>query len=115
VAARAASPLSIRVYVHDSTNFEQPAKKGTLWKAASRIPGVQVLVDKEGALARAFGADTSGASLLYDRTGRLLFEGGITGARGHEGENANEDVLLACLQGTLAGPIRTQTFGCSIF
>ena len=35
-----------------------------------------------------FGAETSGQTLLYDRDGRLLFSGGTTGSRGHDGDNA---------------------------
>ena len=115
VAARAPGRFSARVYIHDAAGMQRPAAEGRLWKAASRIPGAQVLADHDGTLARTFGAETSGVALLYDRAGQLLFHGGITGARGHEGGNANEDALLACLREAPSAPTKTHAYGCSIF
>lgn len=115
VVAQAPNQFAARVYIYDPTRAEQTVPDGTLWKAASRIPGAQVLADRGGAMARAFGAETSGMSLLYDPSGRLLFCGGITGGRGHEGDNANEDALLGCLQNSPPVPTKTHTYGCSIF
>lgn len=115
VMTHAPNAFSARVYVYDSTQMERPAPEGPIWQAASQIPGVQVLADRDGKIARAFGAETSGVSLLYDATGRLLFQGGITGARGHEGDNANEDALLACLRKAPTASTKTHTYGCRIF
>ncbi|MBI3298851.1 MAG: RedB protein [Elusimicrobia bacterium] len=85
-----------------------------LWRAAARIPGVQALADAGGAEARRMGAETSGQTLLFDAAGRLLFSGGITGARGHPGANAGRDAVLAALLdgGTPRGT--TQVFGCAL-
>src|ERR1700722_16079108 len=47
-----------------------------LWKSAAAIPGVSVGVDFEGTDAQAFGATTSGATIVYDANGKLLFSGG---------------------------------------
>lgn len=115
IVARRAGPFSLCVYVYESTSFERAASDGPLWKAASRISGVQMVADKEGEMARAFAVRTSGASLLYDASGRLLFQGGVTGARGHEGENSYEDALLACLRQAPSVCVTTPTYGCSIF
>ena len=115
VMTRAQGQIVARVYIYDSAGLERPASDGPIWQSAKRIPGVQVLADRDGAMARTFGAETSGASLLYDPSGRLLFQGGITEARGHEGENASEDALLTCLQKRPATSIRTHTYGCPIF
>ena len=90
-----------------------------LWRAAAEIPGVQVRSDEGGQLARnAFHAATSGQTLLYDAEGRLLFRGGITAARGHEGDNTGESAIRALLAGqggtqTVAGT--APVFGCSLF
>ncbi|HEY6421580.1 MAG TPA: hypothetical protein VIX59_21490 [Candidatus Binataceae bacterium] len=35
--------------------------------------------------------------MLYDRRGRLLFSGGITGARGHFGDNAGVSAIVALI------------------
>src|SRR4029079_17335035 len=72
--------------------FLRPADVGAdwddsdLWRSASAIPGVTRARDADGVEAARFGASTSGATLVYDTKGRLLFSGGITAARGHEGD-----------------------------
>src|SRR5580658_1048143 len=55
--------------------------------SAASIPGVEVDDDPQGRLAQKFGAETSGFVVLYNPQGKLLFSGGITGSRGHEGDN----------------------------
>lgn len=65
-----------------------------LWRSAAAIPGVAVSCDESGAEARRYGAETSGQVLLYDPSGHLLFHGGITGARGHAGDNESRDELV---------------------
>src|SRR5258706_10655965 len=70
-----------------------------LWRQAARIPGVTVVRDDGGAEAARFGSQTSGQTLLYDAGGRLVFDGGTTGSRGHVGENAGVDAMMARLGG----------------
>lgn len=72
--------------------------KAELWRQASALPGVRVQVDDSGAFARRFGAATSGETLLYAPDGHLLYQGGLTGARGHEGDNAGLLAVAAILQ-----------------
>ena len=50
---------------------------------ARAIPGVRVVEDEVE--ARRFGGFTSGQVLVYGVGGALVFRGGITRARGHEG------------------------------
>jgi hypothetical protein len=85
----------------------------SLQQLARQIPGVTVKQDMAGALAKRFGAETSGHVVVYDPRGRLQFSGGITGSRGHEGDNASLDAL----QGILCGkepPRSTKVFGCPL-
>jgi hypothetical protein len=84
------------------------------WQEALSIPGVLVAPDEDGVEAKRFGAQTSGSAVLYDATGRLLFSGGITAARGQRGANDGSRAILALLEGTPA-PAKTPVFGCSIF
>jgi hypothetical protein len=86
-----------------------------LWVTASSIPGVHVLRDVDGADARRFGAWTSGQTLLYDAQGRLRFSGGITDARGHEGDNAGRASLESILFHGETPAARTSVFGCGLF
>jgi hypothetical protein len=90
-------------------------ERSGLWEQACAIPGVEVLADRAGCEARLFGARTSGTALLYDSQGALCFEGGITGARGHEGDNAGKSAVLACVQACLGRSASVPVFGCPLF
>lgn len=83
-----------------------------LWTTAAAIPGVQVMSDDDGAQARAFGSQVSGQTLLYAPEGALLFSGGITAARGHEGDSAGRASLTALLIHQQGGRTSTPVFGC---
>ena len=72
-------------------------EKTDLWQSAASIPGVNVVVDDGGVEARRFHAVTSGQTVLYDAEGRLLFSGGITGSRGHSGDNAGRSAIVSLL------------------
>jgi hypothetical protein len=85
-----------------------------LWRTASKLPGVRLLSDADGTLARRFGATTSGHALVYDASGRLLFDGGITSARGHQGDNAGSNSIIALLSGDGSAVRSTPVFGCPI-
>ena len=84
------------------------------WAGAMRIPGVAVAVDRDGAEAARFGAHTSGQVLLYDAGGRLLFQGGITGGRGHAGDNLGEARVAALLSGGAVDRSTSPVFGCAL-
>lgn len=63
----------------------------------SFMPIVSVHDDPGGAEARRFGVATSGHVLLFDRSGRRIFTGGITPSRGHEGANRGADDVASRL------------------
>jgi hypothetical protein len=102
--------------------FSRPAgvpdgwERGPLWSQASAIPGARVILDPGGHLAALFGAETSGLAALYSGSGRLLYRGGLTPGRGHEGDNFGSDSIAALAQGktsrvsTPRGPV----FGCAL-
>lgn len=87
------------------------------WESASLIPGATVTEDPGGAEARRFGAETSGQVVVYDAEGRLAFRGGITGSRGHEGENAGLAGAIASVRAAAApaeGALASAVFGCAL-
>jgi hypothetical protein len=86
-----------------------------LWSVAAAIPGVTALRDADGTEARRFGAQTSGLALLYDDRGTLVFSGGITDARGHQGDNAGSDAIRAWFDGRRTTPVSTPVYGCGLF
>ena len=86
-----------------------------LWQSASRIPGVKVIQDSEGAEARLFHGATSGQAILYDREGHLQFTGGITASRGHSGDNEGRSAIVSLVNAKVADQRETLVFGCPLF
>jgi hypothetical protein len=86
-----------------------------LWRRAAAIPGANVSLDAAGAEARRFGSETSGHVVLYAPDGRLLFHGGITIARGHEGDSPGRAALRSLLRGEDTTPALVPVFGCALF
>ena len=85
-----------------------------LWSAAVAMPGVQVNVDVDGVEARRFGVATSGSVLLFNASGLRLFNGGITGGRGHAGDNPGGSAVLSGLRTGRAKPDHAPVFGCPL-
>lgn len=115
--ARIQSICGIRLNTH--VIFYSPSGMG--WEDTSKvrqalaIPNIHITNDVDGQLAQQFGALTSGHALLYSSNGRRIFSGGITPARGHEGENLGRSSIV---QYVLEGETeyeRTNVFGCPIF
>ena len=81
---------------------------------ADRIPEATIVTDKLGSEADKFGASTSGHVVVYDRAGRLAFSGGITGARGHVGDNDGRRGLILALRDGAIRPNEHPVFGCGL-
>jgi hypothetical protein len=116
VLARASSHRP-RTYVLllKPSSAEEGWEQTDLWQRAAALPGVTVVRDSDGAEARRFGVETSGQTMLYDAGGSLIYSGGITGSRGHSGENAGELALVALLTSGRADRNKANVFGCSLF
>lgn len=81
---------------------------------ARALPGVEVVFDRGGIEAKRFGAETSGHVLVFDEGGRRLYSGGITGSRGHQGDNAGRARVLALLSKGSADGASAHVFGCAL-
>lgn len=90
-------------------------ERDRLWRQASNIPYVQLIVDSDGLEARRFGAESSGAVQVFTPTGHVVFSGGITGARNHDGDNAGATAVTEWILSGSAGEKTTFVFGCSLF
>lgn len=86
-----------------------------LWSSAARIPGVHVLRDERATEAERFGVATSGTVALYDARGKLLFHGGITPARGHEGDSFGRERIVSLLTTGKSDRADAPVFGCALF
>jgi hypothetical protein len=107
--------LAVRVLFIKPSKLPNDWTQGALWKNASAIPGVTVGMDSDGAEARRFGAESSGYVVFYDRYGKLLFNGGITSARGQAGDNAGANVIVSLVNDRAAQLTKTPVFGCGLF
>src|SRR5215469_6390627 len=103
--------------------FYEPDSNADSWTntanvhSARSIPGVRVVFDKDGKLAQQFGAQTSGHTVLYSPNGKLLFSGGLTGSRGHLGDNPGFESVLKLINEGNASSTRTtaKVYGCELF
>jgi len=106
--------LDARVVFYAPADAAEDWWKTDLWTSAAAIPGVVDLLDRDAAESHRFHAETSGDVLLYDGNGRLEFNGGITVARGHAGDNAGLAAIEALVRGDTNVRRQTPVFGCAL-
>jgi len=117
-----AENTTLRILVFEPKNTPKswdPTASDTLFRG---LPEGTVIRDRDGQLAEQLGARTSGHISLYDTGGLLQFAGGITGSRGHRGDNDNRQALTVALRqakargnrATTYSPTRTAVFGCPL-
>jgi hypothetical protein len=85
-----------------------------LLRIAKGIPGTEIFQDQTGREAELFGTLTSGETLLYSREGTLLFHGGITFGRSHEGDNPGLSAIVEFIQHGVANRSSASVFGCAL-
>lgn len=120
--------LDVDVVVVAADGMEDGWKQGAIVRAAEAVHGVRVRTDDGAREARTVGAYTSGQTLLFGNDGTLLFAGGITRSRGHEGDNAGTRAITTLLAdststATFAAStnrakrdvVTTPVFGCPLF
>ena len=105
--------IDFSVVNDDAPSPVEPARTA-LWQRVSGIPGVIPVADPHGAFAKSFGAETSGDVVAYSASGDLIFHGGLTAARGHEGDSFGRQRLLASLRGEAPDARTSPVFGCPL-
>lgn len=101
--------------------FQQPKGygdswiKGPMWDRVSAIRGARCVIDSEQREAKLFGSNTSGDTFVYNKNGSLLFHGGITAGRGHEGDCPGFKALRAILLDQKSNIAHVPSFGCELF
>ena len=104
--------VTVVVVWPEDADFDWSASQ--LHHDVAACPAMHVFVDRRGEEAARFGGLTSGFTLAYDTSQRLIFEGGITASRGHFGPSRAGDALLA----TIASQVNRDTapvFGCPLW
>ncbi|MBC7530849.1 MAG: RedB protein [Oligoflexus sp.] len=107
--------LKSKVLVYRASN-DLTGEGGSLLR--SRLSGllnVEISTDVEGQEAKRFGSFTSGQALLYNAEGVLVFSGGITGSRGHEGDNAGETAIIELINHRSRALPSAPVYGCELF
>lgn len=88
-----------------------------LWVNAAAFDNAQRIVDRDGIQSSLFGAEISGCMMLFNSDGSLLFKGGITSGRGHEGDSEGKIALSRLLKSESVEsnePSMYPVFGCPI-
>ena len=103
----------------DPGSMEEGWTRDDIWEVGEQQAGLTCLPDPDGSEAVRFGARTSGQVLLYDAQGRLGFQGGVTGSRGHDGPSRGRARLEAAMEAARGGTSRAASasdavFGCPI-
>jgi hypothetical protein len=106
--------LETVVVVHRPDDVDDEWDRSGIWNAVRRLRGVAIRTDRDGAEAQRFGAATSGQVLVYGPEGELRFAGGITGSRGHEGDNPGRQRVLAVVEKTASVSPAHSVYGCSL-
>jgi hypothetical protein len=115
-----------KIYSHAPDKFSitvlayKPAGEADSWVETTSIAAVRklnprVVIDRDGTAARRLGMTTSGQVIIYDAAGQLVFNGGITSARGHRGDNLGEQEALDVIRGGAPSQTCSPVFGCSLF
>jgi hypothetical protein len=93
IATRCADLVDIHVVLYAPSDVSPEWSETDLWRSATNIPHVRVSSDKGGVVCERFCVETSGHVLLYDADGQVVFSGGITGSRGHAGDNNGRTLI----------------------
>ena len=115
VVARASRQPQIYALFLRPEEFPPDWIKTDLYVSALLIPNMTVLDDYQGEETKRFGSATSGQVYLYEPDGRLVFSGGITGSRGHAGDNSGAEGVAALLRDEHSpGSVTPRVFGCPL-
>ena len=117
LVARAQNQFDVAVVFYEPAGGSKAWSSSGLVGEARSIPGVRVQFDSDGNLAKRFSIETSGHTLVYGANHKLLFSGGITGSRGHFGDNKGLAAVEDIIRDHSSPLARTTTpvFGCELF
>lgn len=112
--AQSSESVSLRLLFVRPPGVAETWEQTDTWRRASAIPRAEVTRDDDGVEAARFGAATSGQVMLYGADGELLFSGGITPSRGHEGDNHGRSTILSLLRHETPTHSQSAVFGCPL-
>lgn len=103
--------LDVIVFFYLPSDQPQEWVESHIWHQAQSISNIKVKIIGDTEIKQ-FGAITSGQTLLYDTRRKLIFSGGITPGRGHEGGNAGIETIEKYLRSGKTDFTETPVYGC---
>ncbi len=111
-----ANALVVRIFAYEPVGDAKDFIDSRALRRGARLPNTRVEPDPGGRIAESFGVATSGQVLYVLEDGVVAFSGGITGSRGHEGDNPGRRRLLQSIRNTARSHTSSSpVFGCPIF
>jgi hypothetical protein len=89
-------------------------RRSDLYAAAFRVPGALIVDDVGGLISARLGATTSGSTHLFGADGRLLFQGGLTPSRSHEGNSVGRQQIISQVRTGRSQTKRSAVYGCAL-
>ncbi|MCC9601701.1 hypothetical protein LOC67_14170 [Stieleria sp. JC731] len=80
----------------------------------NRITSTKVIIDTNGKIAGSLGVKTSGHCIVYSKARGVIFSGGLTPLRGHEGTGPSLTQFTHCINDQDEPFTEWPVFGCSI-
>lgn len=105
--------LDVQIVVFLPEDAPDGWRETAVVKEARAIPGAHLVFDVGGREGQRFGATTSGQALLFEPGGEIVFRGGITVSRGHQGESDGRNAIEAIVAGRSPLLRETSVFGCA--
>ena len=105
-------PFQLFVVFEDNPAFDLSRSRN--FRRVSSWKNAIVVHDADNHEVALFGAQTSGQVFIFDKDRRLLFSGGITGSRAHEGDNQNLERAVAAGRSHASKAAFTPVYGCSL-
>ena len=106
--------VTLHVLAFHPSAFADGWEECTLLDELKSLPVTRLHVDVNADSAEQFGIFTSGGLALYGLKGELLFQGGITPARGHVGETDAHRAIRSRLLGETTELFTAPVFGCPL-
>lgn len=109
--------IDTHIVFHHPKEMSLEWVKSSLWKKAKQLKGAAVTIDTDGKMVELFRPKTSGQVYLYSNGEQrpLIYSGGVTSTRGHEGDNTGSDAIVNWVLHKKVVPSKFAVFGCSLF
>ena len=105
--------LQVQVVVYIPDGEQESWADGSTVSAVRRIPNTTIMFDRGGRITRDHGVVASGHTTLVSPDSAVVFSGGVTASRGHEGASVGTRAIRNWVQagdGAASAPV----FGCAI-